>query len=103
MSLRDLLNQATPGPWCTREGEPWKVDPPRVHVGTFPGIPDPNPVRAEADAALIALAPEMAELLLEAREHVTGCLGGRDCRCSECRAAIDLLARIDALGKEQTT
>jgi len=69
--LRKLLAEATPGPWRIvpdQEGEPAQC----ITAGGFDmATAWGEYLRAEADARLIALAPQLAEALIEVRERLS--------------------------------
>jgi hypothetical protein len=115
--LRKTLEAATPGPWVVSDaehdmGREWRhVYMPADDVEVLWQTP--------ADARLIALAPELAALVLDMGEaldryysfapHMAGCGFSanydEDCDCG--RDELDvlhdaLLARLDQIGKEQT-
>ena len=105
--LRDILEAATPGPWTFNDS----TDP-RGHKGEF-RAPSPfngfmlvGPWTNDADARLIALAPELAAWALEMGDLLTGILhdldNGDDPGRGQKNAGRALLARLDQLGKEQT-
>lgn len=71
MSLRELLDAATPGPW-EYDGFEHVVSPEITDIvcglwqrPAADGVPDPQ---TETDARLIALAPELAQLCLDMGE-----------------------------------
>ena len=99
--LRDILEAATPGPWAwnsggySDSGHPLMglqnaENPTSYPVLDCAVLGDPEP----ADARLIALAPELAALVLDMGEHVREHGFGAE--------SDALLARLDQLGKEQT-
>lgn len=68
-SLRELLNAATPGKWCAEHdkgdpGEGWWVDGPET-MGRRGDV-------IEADATLMALAPDLASLALDMADWING-------------------------------
>lgn len=70
--LRKILDEATPGPWRIvpdQEGEPAQcITADGFDMATAWG----GYLRAEADARLIALAPDLAAALIKAREGLEG-------------------------------
>lgn len=93
--LRELLEQATPGPWefvaseMTIRGGAFRSP---IAVGSrITSI-------ARADASLIALAPELARLVLDMGEELAAWYA-IDGHRSDTTAA--LLARLDRIGKEE--
>lgn len=88
VTLRELLDAATPGPWRAIDtGNPyrWPVNTDKVNVCTG----------ACRDARLIALAPEMAALLLD----MADALRGYTERYPHQLEAEALLARLDRIGQ----
>lgn len=71
MTLRDLLAAAIPGPWrVSLTDDTVVIGPDRAEVAAIDGDynePDLWPIM-EANARLIALAPQLAEALIEAQE-----------------------------------
>ena len=101
MSFADLLNQATPGPWeMDAYEEGLDVRAPEHAVARLAGVmtmgEDADPgvkARALGDAALIALAPDMARLLIDMADYVS-----RDVVASAALPSRDaLLTRFAAL------
>ena len=101
MGLRETLEAATPGPWAwnsggySDSGHPLMglqnaENPTSYPVLDCAVLGDPEP----ADARLIALAPELAALVLDMGEHIREHGFGAE--------SDALLARLDQLGKEQT-
>ena len=106
MGLRDILDAATPGPWAwnsggySDSGHPLMglqnaENPTSYPVLDCAVLGDPEP----ADARLIALAPELAALVLDMGEFITEKFGVDGWLDDGSQA---LLARLDQLGKEQT-
>lgn len=65
--LEQLLAEATDGPWYIRDESPWVVDSDTRSCVAYggPPPPDPNPVHAEKDAALIVEAVNSLPALIE--------------------------------------
>lgn len=83
MSLKDILAASTPGPWavCLTD-DTVVIGPDRLEVAAIDGDynrPETWPIM-EANAALIALAPDMAAALIEAEKALErlACLGNGD-------------------------
>ena len=106
--LRRWVEVATPGPWHTNY---WPVPEPHYWVGKFASD---HPLESksdyvagatssEADARLIAKAPEMATLLADIAEWFQGFSEGWQGRIAghEGAKSGDLLARLDALVEER--
>lgn len=95
MSLRQLLDQATPGEWKYEGGELY------ADQGRGEG---PLLSATEADARLVALAPEMAELLDDAMawmaEKYPEAAADPDRVCSP---PAELLARFAELERKAAT
>ena len=104
--LRDILDAATPGEWWVDADEE-NLDVRAVEhavarvAGAMTMEPDADPgvkARALADASLMALAPELAALVLDMGEALahTSIPPGFSREHSR-----DLLARLDAIGREE--
>lgn len=93
----------TPGPWRSNDGiagDGYSIDSDGSQVGFVFCDPDgtEDPRRAEADAALVALAPEMAEAILaacEVNDDGDGILSSNPVR----DVLDDLRERIESIGK----
>lgn len=74
MTLRDLLAAAAKGPWrVSLTDDTVVIGPDRAEVAAIDGDynePDLWPIM-EANARLIALAPQLAEALIEVRERLS--------------------------------
>lgn len=111
MSLARLLEQATPGPWefrvWGRVGDEWPDS--RVSIGTTLGHGEAvavNPRYGErrrdlVNARLIALAPEMARLLIDMAEWMQD-LAGDEHLMATPRALLARFAELDGQAKEGT-
>lgn len=95
--LRQLTAKATPGPWAVgaREEEEYFAEfSPVVVDSDDPWAPNVVLAFAEADARLVALAPELARLAADmADELAKFCDDGLPEHCPQCA----LLARFAAL------
>jgi hypothetical protein len=94
--LRELLDQATPGPWAVAEqSSGWSYWVLKGVDGT-----------KRQDAELAALAPVLGQLVLDIADAL--CLGERCPGCDRLHGAdhesgcpvAALLARVDAIGKD---
>ena len=87
--LRETLEAATPGPWTWMGGYPQRItNPGAILIAETFTDPDSRAYNAE----LIALAPELAALVLDMGEHIREHGFGAE--------SDALLARLDQLGKE---
>ena len=103
--LRDILDAATPGPWVVREQAPWDVLTEWEENDPFPRGRLVICEHAGVDAPLIALAPELAALVLDMGEYVEATgryLASMNDPSPAVAQSEALLARLDQLGKEQT-
>jgi hypothetical protein len=91
MGLRETLEAATPGPWSA-SGKHVKERTHRSLIATISPF-----YGSEADARLIALAPELAALCLDMGDLLR--LPVDEIQEGD---AEDVLARLDQIGKEQT-
>ena len=79
--LQKLLNEATPGPWdvaLSRSGRPYQIVAPNADNGApgyvgkavtrWASISLPSSVEADANARLIALAPDLARRVIAAEK-----------------------------------
>ena len=117
MGLRDILEAATPGPWeVDASGEGLDVYAPEhktatvwVHLAGPMTMGDDADAgvkaRAMADAQLVALAPELAALVLDMGDflrEIEDVLERDEASDWFERDFHSLLARLDQLGKEQS-
>ena len=106
MSLADLLNQATPGPWETLPESDDSYAIGQYNERWPKPLQDGSGAFGADDAALIALAPDVARLLIDMADAVA--LARGYIPSSEQFGALDinaLLARfaaLDAKAGEQT-
>lgn len=109
--LRGLVEKATPGPWAVgfeddREAYVFSRD---SGSGWVTHRPEPwmEGGILDADARLIALAPDLALWAADAADHLRKRSDNLDdCRCRTCRDAAALLARfavIQARAQEEQT
>ena len=93
--LRDILDAATPGPWVADEA---LSEPGELHnVWRAQGsgyVAVAHDITEFADVRLIALAPELAALVLDMGEFI------RNVCDTTNEWESSLLARLDQLGKE---
>lgn len=115
--LRELAAQATPGPWVLDPDSPFYDEFSSIRPGQWwINLPDESCIGVsdgEANARLVALAPDMAALLadtMDALETLRWPLpSGEVCYCGDvwtgrhsdrCQAVVALLARFDALNQK---
>lgn len=95
--LRKLLADATPGPWTADDNDKcsiWRVyGPPGMLAEVFG-----DSAEADANAALIAAAPELAEEVLRLRAALT-----REVRnCPLCKGTTQAIHAYDLLMERKT-
>jgi len=97
--IRGLLEKATPGPWELNRHGYEAVYSPHEFIeapdeGAICGVwdPDGHPFQS-ANAALIAVAPELAALLVRAVEALEGS-AVEGCSCDKCQAVRTLLREL---------
>ena len=106
MSLADLLNQATPGPWKTHGG--WASHKMWTDIRGSNGLwvaettHLPEDAYKDADGRLIALAPDMARLLIDMADHISAAALIEAPGQSVARDLLARFAALDAKTGEQT-
>lgn len=94
----------TPGPWSIAGPHAQRINYTVLTIGPASGWVCAVPIdvpRAEANARLIAAAPDLLEALIAARKHLDGCTCAPSSGCAAARDRLIIDAAIAKAGAAQ--